>query len=35
MIENQDKNTNFAIDAQLLNRGCQMKSEFTTGQKVL
>ena len=35
MTENQDKNQNNPLDAQLLNRGCEIKKEYNIGQKVL
>jgi cell fate regulator YaaT (PSP1 superfamily) len=35
MTENQNKNNNPDYEAQLMNRGCQLSTEYTTGQKVL
>ena len=35
MTENQYKNNNPDYEAQLMNRGCQLSTEYTPGQKVL
>ena len=35
MTENQHKNNNPDYEAQLMNRGCQLSTEYTPGQKVL